>query len=80
MIGGMENPNPRALIERLIATGWNQTEIAEALNRNGVSVSQPHVNRIKQGHTRSTSFEIGMGLLHLVRTRAKPPRRSALNA
>ena len=73
--------DPKALIERLIAAGWNQTEITEALNRDGVSVSQPHINRIKQGHTRRTSFDIGMGLLRLARGRAKPPKRaSALSA
>ncbi len=73
--------DPKTLIERLNDSGLNDSQIAEALAKDGVTVSQPTINRIKNGKHSRTSFEIGMGLLRLLQSR-KPSKRagSALSA
>lgn len=73
----MEQPEPKTLIKRLMSDGMTETEIADALKSNGVSVTQPTINRIKKGS--GTSYEIGMGLLQLAQSRIKS-RRSALSS
>ena len=61
--------SPKTIIERLTGSGMTEEQIAEALRKSGVEVSQATINRIKTGKHRKTSFEIGMGLLRLHKRR-----------
>lgn len=70
---------PKALIEQLISLKMNEYEIATELCSAGVSVTQATLNRIRRGQIKSTSFEIGMGLMKLVEARSgnSPPAAAA---
>lgn len=57
--------DPKSLIRRLKKSGMTETEIVEALRQEGIEVSQPTINRIASGAHKTTSFDIGMGLLKL---------------
>lgn len=75
---GMEQPEPKTLIKRLMAdAGMTETEIAAHLTSKGIPVTQPTINRIKRGS--GTSYEIGMGLLQLAQARIRS-RRASLNS
>lgn len=66
--------DPKTLIERLTDSGMTEAQIAAALSKDGVEVSQATINRIKNGVHASTSFEIGMGLIRLFQSRKTPKR------
>ena len=72
---GMEQPEPKTLIKRLMSNGMTETQIAAELTNNGIPVTQPTINRIKKGS--GTSYEIGMGLLQLAQSRIKPKRSAS---
>jgi hypothetical protein len=73
--------DPKTLVERLNDSGMRDAQIAAALSKDGVEVTQATINRIKNGKHASTSFEIGMGLLRLAQSRIKSGKRaSALSA
>lgn len=57
--------DPARLIKRLKAIGMTETDIADALCKAGIDITQATVNRIKNRKFKSTSFEIGMGLKRL---------------
>jgi hypothetical protein len=57
--------DPRALIEELVESGMTETEISESLRERGVDVTQATINRLKNGVHKSTSFDIGYGLMKL---------------
>lgn len=52
----------RIAIEELVAAGWSETRIAEAL---GNGTKQPTINRIKRGKTKNPGFELGMAIIRL---------------
>lgn len=61
--------NPRFIIQKLIDGGMKEREITDALREDGVEITIPTLNRIKNGRHRTTSFEIGMGLVRLYERR-----------
>ena len=72
----MDNPpNAKGIIEQLISAGMTQTAIAEALRADGIEISQATINRLKQGVHKTTSFEVGIGLMRLASTRLKSGKR-----
>lgn len=73
-LGGME-ADPRACVEKLIADGMTESEIAAA-----AGVSQPTINRIKTGKHKSTNFETGAALVRLARKRSSRRADPALSA
>ena len=78
----MDDPNDaQCLTWLMIRSGMTEAQLAHALNEAGVSVSQASINRIKLGKQKP-GFDIGMGLVRLIQSRAKSPRRatSALSA
>ncbi len=70
-----KTPSAKLLIEKLIASGMNQTDIAKALQANGIEITQATINRLKQGKAKTTRFEVGIGLMRLANSRAKPTKR-----
>lgn len=68
--------SPKFIVQKLIEAGMKEREIVEALREDGVEITIPTVNRIKNGIHRSTSFDIGMGLVRLFERR-KPGKPSA---
>lgn len=64
--------SPQLIVERLIASGMTEGQIAASLTENGVAITQPTVHRIKKGA--GTSFEIGCGLVRLAATRLQHQR------
>jgi hypothetical protein len=71
--------NPQSIIQQLINAGMKEREIADALREDGVEISIPTLNRIKNGIHRSTSFDIGMGLVRLYERRqpGKPATKAS---
>jgi hypothetical protein len=60
--------DPKELIERLIESGMTEVAISDALRDMDVDVTQATINRLKNGVHKSTSFEIGYGLLKLAQS------------
>lgn len=60
--------DPKELIERLIESGMTEVAISDALRDMDVEVTQATINRLKNGVHKSTSFEIGYGLLKLAQS------------
>jgi hypothetical protein len=60
--------DPKELIERLIKSGMTEVAISDALRDMDVEVTQATINRLKNGVHKSTSFEIGYGLLKLAQS------------
>lgn len=56
--------DPKTLAEELYEL-MNDREIADALRKSGIKVTQATINRIRCGQIKRTSFDIGAGLLHL---------------
>lgn len=54
----------------LAERGWSETKIAQE-----VGTTQPTINRIKKGKTRSPSYEVGAGILSLHASRRAPPSK-----
>lgn len=69
----MNDESAKELVDRLLAAGMSEAEIAKSLTGDGVPITQPTVNRIKNGA--STSFEIGKALVRLAHSRCKPGKR-----
>jgi hypothetical protein len=57
------------MIQQLIDSGMKEREITDALREDGVEITVPTLNRIKNGKHRKTSFEVGMGLVRLYERR-----------
>lgn len=60
---------PRDIVQNLIDRDMTEIEIVDELKKLGVSVTQPTINRIKNGSQR-TSYEIGKALERLHEQRA----------
>jgi hypothetical protein len=66
--------DPRFLIQELIGAGMKEGQIVAALKADGVEVSVPTINRIKNGLIKRTGFDIGIALMRLHKKRARPGR------
>jgi len=64
-----------AIISELVANGYTEQGIADALRSSGVDVTQSTINRIKR-KALNPRFDIGIALVHL-KERAPRPMRSA---
>jgi hypothetical protein len=64
----------RPLIQDLIGSGMNETQIVAAIKADGVEVSVPTINRIKNGLIKRTGFDIGSALVRLHKKRVRPGR------
>lgn len=64
----------RPLIQDLIGSGMKEGQIVEALKADGVDVSVPTINRIKNGLIKRTGFDIGSALVRLHKRRVRPGR------
>lgn len=62
---------PRFLIQELIGFGMSESQIVAALKSDGVEVSLPTINRIKNGLIKRTGFDIGSALVRLHKKRAR---------
>ena len=69
--------DPKSIIEKLILSGMQESEIAPALREAGVEVTSATINRIKTGGIKRTSFDIGMGLVALYQAKTKQARKRA---
>lgn len=65
------------LIQDLIGSGMAESQIVAALKADGVEVSVPTINRIKNGLIKRTGFDIGSALVRLHKRRIRPPGRAA---
>lgn len=66
--------DPRFLIQELISAGMNDGTIVDALKADGVEVSVPTINRIKNGKIKRTGFDIGSALVRLHKKRVRTRR------
>src|SRR6187431_3128914 len=66
--------DPRSMIQQLIGSGLNESQIVAALKQDGVEVSLPTINRIKNGLIKRTGFDIGSALVRLHKKRVRPGR------
>ena len=73
----MEDPNPKAIIEELVESGMTEVAIADALKDMDVDVTQATINRLKNGRHKTTSFDIGFGLVKLRAQRMSEQRSRA---
>lgn len=64
----------RPLIQDLIGSGMNETQIVAAIKADGVEVSVPTINRIKNGLIKRTGFDIGTALVRLHKKRVRSRR------
>jgi hypothetical protein len=69
--------DPRILIQQLIGSGMKEGQIVEALKADGVDVSVPTINRIKNGLIKRTGFDIGIALMRLHKRRSRSAGRAA---
>jgi hypothetical protein len=69
--------DPRALIQQLIGSGMNESQIVAAIKADGVDVSLPTINRIKNGLIKRTGFDIGSALVRLHKRRIRSAGRAA---
>lgn len=63
-----------SVIQELIGSGVNESQIVTTLNAEGVEVSLPTINRIKNGLIKRTRFDIGSALVRLHKKRVRPGR------
>jgi hypothetical protein len=63
-----------SVIQELIGSGVNESQIVTTLNAEGVTVSLPTINRIKNGLIKRTRFDIGTALVRLHKKRVRPGR------
>lgn len=63
-----------SVIQQLIGTGINESQIVATLNAEGIEVSLPTINRIKNGLIKRTRFDIGSALVRLLKKRARSSR------
>lgn len=66
-----------SVIQELIVAGTNESQIVAALKADGVEVSLPTINRIKNGLIKRTRFDIGSALVRLHKRRVRSPGRAA---
>lgn len=64
----------KSLIEQLLETDMTETEISDELKKLGVEVTQATINRLKNGVHKTTSFEVGYGLMQLRKQRSQRQR------
>lgn len=67
----------RPIIQDLIGFGMAESQIVAALKADGVEVSVPTINRIKNGLIKRTGFDIGSALVRLHKRRARSAGRAA---
>ena len=63
-----------SVIQELIGSGVNESQIVTTLNAEGVAVSVPTINRIKNGLIKRTRYDIGTALVRLHKKRVRPGR------
>jgi hypothetical protein len=63
-----------SVIQELIVAGINESQIVSELKADGVEVSLPTINRIKNGLIKRTGFDIGSALVRLHKRRVRPGR------
>lgn len=63
-----------SVIQDLIGSGVNESQICTTLNAEGVEVTLPTINRIKNGLIKRTRFDIGSALVRLHKKRVRPGR------
>lgn len=63
-----------SVIHQLIGTGINESQIVATLKAEGIEVSLPTINRIKNGLIKRTRFDIGSALVRLLKKRARSSR------
>ena len=69
--------SPAEIIQDLVSIHHMTEEaIAAELKKQGISVTQATINRIKTGAHKSTRFDIGMGLTRLHERRSKGRART----
>lgn len=66
-----------SVIQELVGAGTSESQIVAALKADGVEVSLPTINRIKNGLIKQTRFDIGSGLMRLHKKRIRSPGRAA---
>lgn len=65
------------IIQELIGSGMGESQIVAALKADGVEVSVPTINRIKNGLIKRTGFDIGSALVRLHKRRIRSSGRAA---
>lgn len=65
------------IIQDLIGAGMAESQIVAALKADGVEVSVPTINRIKNGLIKRTGFDIGSALVRLHKRRIRSSGRAA---
>lgn len=63
-----------SVIQELIGSGVNESQIVTTLNAEGVEVTLPTINRIKNGLIKRTRYDIGSALVALHKKRVRPGR------
>ena len=58
--------SPQQAIKQLSIIGLTQRDIANSLNQKGISTTQETISRISTGRFKSTSYEVGAGLINLL--------------
>lgn len=58
--------SPREIINKLLAEGMTQKQIADLVTEKGVATSQETISRIASGDFKTTTFERGLAITKLI--------------